>query len=162
MCWLGLGWGVVWGWGGGLLRKGGEMEGWLWSCRHTTDGQQQLSRRQKSFYLPPALQPDVVEVVFWVQCQKASWTDMQHGKVTMAYFIKALAGCYLNSYGVIGLSRLWSVIFSIISVWYNYRIFHNCQMPYILPLSSPFVLWWKKEQPAVYTGSSSRQCTADS
>lgn len=50
--------------GGGVERKGGEMEGRLRSCGRSVEGQQQLTRRQGSFYPPPALQPDVLEVVF--------------------------------------------------------------------------------------------------
>lgn len=44
-------------------------------------GQQQLTRRQGSFYPPPALQPDVLQAVFWVQCWKASCTDIFMGRL---------------------------------------------------------------------------------
>lgn len=46
---------------GSRERKGGEMEGWLWSCGRTVEGQQQLSRRQGSFY-PPLL---LCSQMFW-------------------------------------------------------------------------------------------------
>lgn len=48
----------------GVERKGGGMEGRLQNCRHTAEGQQQLARRQGSFYSPPTLQPDVLELLF--------------------------------------------------------------------------------------------------
>ena len=84
---------------------------------------------------PPSLQPDVVDVVLWVQCWKATHTHMHHGKAITAYFIKALELLFECILSHLDVKRLWMVCHVLKS---PYSFYHNGAIH--LPSNSSFVI----------------------